>query len=88
MAMSRYGHSYNPGTLNARLKLNRGYISGNIFIWTAVNKLGITYQGKVVNTEILKKLDLMLETSSFLVLILFQDISSFWLTDTAVIIFC
>jgi ABC-type bacteriocin/lantibiotic exporter with double-glycine peptidase domain len=57
MALAGTGHSYNPGTLNTWLKSNGGYASGDLFVWTAINKLGLTYKGKVANANIKKSLD-------------------------------
>lgn len=57
MALSGVGHNYNPGTLNSWLKSNGGYVSGDLFVWTAINKIGLTYHGKIANTEIKHHLD-------------------------------
>jgi hypothetical protein len=57
MALAGTGHSYNPGTLNTWLKEHGGYASGDLFVWTAIDKLGLTYKGKISNTEIKKHLD-------------------------------
>jgi hypothetical protein len=57
MALSGTGHSYNPGTLNTWLKSNGGYVSGDLFVWTSIDKLGLTYKGKISNTDIKKHLD-------------------------------
>lgn len=57
MALAGTGHSYNPGTLNTWLKANGGYASGDLFVWSAINKLGLTYKGAVSNADIKKNLD-------------------------------
>ena len=58
MALSGVGHNYNPGTLNSWLKSNGGYVSGDLFVWSAINKLGLTYHGKISNSEIKHHLDI------------------------------
>lgn len=50
MALAGTGHSYNPQTLNHWLKANGGYVSGDLFVWTAIGKIGLIYEGKVANT--------------------------------------
>ena len=57
MALSGIGKSYNPGTLNTWLKANGGYVSGNLYVWASVNKLGMTFKGFVSNSEIKRNLD-------------------------------
>ena len=57
MALSGCGKSYNPGTLNTWLKSNGGYSGGDLYVWTAINKLGLTFKGFVVNTQIKQNLD-------------------------------
>lgn len=57
MALSGTGHSYNPKTLNTWLKSNGGYVSGDLFVWGSINKLGLTYKGKVANSAIKSNLD-------------------------------
>ncbi len=57
MALSGLGHSYNPATLNTWLIHNGGYVSGDAYVWAAINKLGVTYRGRIPNTEIKKHLD-------------------------------
>jgi ABC-type bacteriocin/lantibiotic exporter with double-glycine peptidase domain len=57
MALAGTGHNYNPGTLNTWLKANGGYASGDLFVWTAIGKLGLTYKGKISNSEIKHHLD-------------------------------
>lgn len=44
------GTAINPGTLNHWLRNNGGY-SGNLFMWGSVNKLGVSYVGKVYSTS-------------------------------------
>ena len=57
MALAGTGHSYNPDTLNNWLKANGGYVSGDLFVWTAIGKLGLNYHGKIANSEIKAHLD-------------------------------
>lgn len=57
MALSGIGHSYNPGTLNTWLKNNGGYASGDLFVWTAIDKFGITYAGRISNSAIKSNID-------------------------------
>lgn len=57
MALSGTGHSYNPHTLNQWLKSNGGYVSGNLFVWASINKIGLTFKGFVSNSAIKSNLD-------------------------------
>lgn len=57
MALAGTGHSYNPSTLNAWLKSHGGYVSGDLFVWGSINSLGLTFEGKVANSQIKTKLD-------------------------------
>jgi hypothetical protein len=50
MALAGTGHSYDPKSLNSWLKSNGGYVSGDLFVWGAINKLGLTYKGHVPNS--------------------------------------
>jgi hypothetical protein len=52
MALAGIGKSYNPSTLNTWLKGHGGYVSGDLFVWASVNPLGLSYVGKVANTNI------------------------------------
>ena len=52
MALAGIGKSYNPGTLNNWLKANGGYVSGDLLVWGAVGKIGLSYQGKISNSAI------------------------------------
>ena len=56
MALSGCGHSYNPSSLNTWLKGHGGYVSGDLFVWASVNSLGISYVGKVANSNIASSL--------------------------------
>ena len=56
MALSGIGKGYNPGTLNTWLKGHGGYVSGDLFVWGSVNSLGLSYQGKVANSNIASSL--------------------------------
>lgn len=57
MALAGTGHNYNPSTLNAWLKGHGGYVSGDLFVWTSINSLGLTYVNKVANSQIKANLD-------------------------------
>lgn len=57
MALAGTGHSYNPGTLNTWLTSHGGYVSGDLFVWTSINSLGLTYEGRVSNSQIKAELD-------------------------------
>lgn len=56
MALAGIGKGYNPGTLNTWLKHNGGYVSGDLFVWGAVSHLGLSYVGKVSNSNIASNL--------------------------------
>ena len=57
MALSGTGHSFNPSTLNKWLKANKGYVSGDSFVWGSINSFGLIYQEKVPNVLIKPNLD-------------------------------
>lgn len=57
MALSGTGHTYNPRTLNQWLKANGGYVSGDLFVWASINKLGLTFGGFISNSAIKSNLD-------------------------------
>ena len=57
MALAGTGHNYNPDTLNNWLKANGGYASGDLFVWGAINKLGLTHKGFISNSQIKGALD-------------------------------
>jgi hypothetical protein len=57
MGLSGAGHSFTPSTLNTWLKNNGGYVSGDLLVWGSLNKLGLTFEGKVANSQIKSKLD-------------------------------
>lgn len=57
MALAGTGHGYNPKTLNQWLKANGGYVSGDLFVWASINKLGLTFGGFVSNANIKSNLD-------------------------------
>lgn len=57
MALSGCGKSYNPSTLNTWLKGHGGYVSGDLFVWGSVNALGLSYIGKVANSNIQAELN-------------------------------
>jgi hypothetical protein len=52
MALAGCGKGYNPSSLNTWLKGHGGYVSGDLFVWGAVNSLGLSYVGKVSNGNI------------------------------------
>ena len=57
MALTGTGHTYNPKTLNQWLKSNGGYVSGDLFVWASINKLGLTFGGFISNADIKKNID-------------------------------
>lgn len=57
MALSGIGHSQTPETLNKWLKANGGYVSGDAYVWAAINKIGLTYKGRISNANIKQHLD-------------------------------
>lgn len=57
MALAGTGKNYNPSTLNAWLKGHGGYVSGDLFVWNSINAIGLTFQGKVANSQIKTQLD-------------------------------
>lgn len=57
MGLSGVGHAYNPSTLNTWLKGHGGYVSGDLFVWASINPIGLTFEGKVSNSQIKAKLD-------------------------------
>lgn len=57
MALAGTGHSYNPSTLNKWLTSNKGYVSGDLLVWGALTPLGLSFEGKVGNSQIKAKLD-------------------------------
>lgn len=56
MALAGIGKGYNPGTLNTWLKGHGGYVSGDLFVWGSVSPLGLSYVGKVSNSNIASNL--------------------------------
>lgn len=57
MALAGTGKNYNPSTLNTWLKANGGYVSGDLFVWGSINRIGLNYQGKVANSQIIANLN-------------------------------
>lgn len=57
MGLAGTGHNYNPSTLNKWLIGNGGYVSGDLLVWGAIGKIGLTFEGKVGNSQIKAKLD-------------------------------
>lgn len=43
------GKGYTPETLNAWLTLNKGYINGNYFVYTSIDRLGVTQFVKLID---------------------------------------
>eukprot|EP00049_Salpingoeca_infusionum_P026476 m.25860 g.25860 ORF g.25860 m.25860 type:complete len:187 (+) comp8775_c1_seq1:113-673(+) len=52
MMLKTKGANYNPGTLNEWLKNNGGYASGDLLVWSAVNKLGVVSFQAIENPDI------------------------------------
>jgi hypothetical protein len=52
MALGGIGKAYNPKSLNIWLKGHNGYVSGDLFVWGSVSTLGLSYVGKVANSQI------------------------------------
>lgn len=46
-----------PAILNRWLTQNGGYVSGDLFVWSAINTFGLTFQAKVANSQIKPNLD-------------------------------
>jgi ABC-type bacteriocin/lantibiotic exporter with double-glycine peptidase domain len=57
MALTGTGHNYNPSTLNAWLKANKGYTNKDDFVWASINTFGLTFEGKIPNSLIRLNLD-------------------------------
>ena len=59
MALAGLGRSENPGTINAWLKANGGYVGGDGLNWSVVDKLGglLHYEGKLSSSVIKSSLD-------------------------------
>ncbi len=57
MALKGTGRDFNPASLNNWLKGHGGYVSGDLFVWGAINSLGLTFQGKVSNSQIAANLN-------------------------------
>ena len=45
------GAQATPKTLNTFLRNNGGYVSGNLFVWGAVNSFGLGFVGKAYNSN-------------------------------------
>jgi hypothetical protein len=52
MGLTGHGITYDPHTLNQWLKGHGGYVNGDLFVWGSVNSLGLTYKGKIANSQI------------------------------------
>jgi len=46
MYLTTRGHEFTPHSLNEWLKGNSGYASGDLLVWSAADKLGLSYQGQ------------------------------------------
>ena len=57
MGLTGTGHEYNPSTLNNWLTANGGYVSGDLLVWGSLGKIGLSFEGKVGNSQINAKLD-------------------------------
>ena len=57
MGLKGTAHDFNPSTLNSWLKTHGGYVSGDLFLWSSINSLGLKFQRKVPNSQIKTKLD-------------------------------
>ena len=57
MALTGVGITHTPSTLNKWLTYHGGYAEYDLLEWSAVNALGLTFQGKFPNSEIKSKLD-------------------------------
>lgn len=44
MYVTTRGHSKDPGQLNEWLKSNGGYAKGDLLVWSAADKLGVSFQ--------------------------------------------
>ena len=56
MALAGIGKKYSPSVLNAWLKKNGGYINGDKFVWGSIAPLGLSYAGKIANSNIASSL--------------------------------
>ena len=52
MGLAGIGKNYNPSTLNTWLKGHGGYVSGDLLVWGSVTSLGLSFIGKVANSQI------------------------------------
>jgi hypothetical protein len=57
MALKGFGQDFNPKTLNSWLINNRGYVSGDLFVWASINTFGLTFRGFISNSAIKKNID-------------------------------
>ncbi len=57
MALSGIGKNFNPSTLNTFLKQNGGYVQDDLYVWAAVNSLGMEFGGFIGNNKIKANLD-------------------------------
>lgn len=52
MGLAGIGKSFNPSTLNTWLKGHGGYVSGDLLVWGSVTSQGLSFIGKVANSQI------------------------------------
>lgn len=57
MALKGFGQDFNPKTLNIWLTNNKGYVSGDLFVWASINTFGLTFKGFISNAAIKKNID-------------------------------
>lgn len=57
IGLTATNHNQNPSTLNAWLKVNKGYANKDDFVWGSLNAFGLTFEGKVPNTLLKINLD-------------------------------
>lgn len=46
------GITYNPSTLNTWLNANKGYVQQDLFVWAAINPLGVKFVGFTTTASI------------------------------------
>jgi hypothetical protein len=52
MALTGFGKVFTPATLNTWLTNNKGYVSGDLFVWASINVHGVTFRGFIDNSKI------------------------------------
>lgn len=56
MTLTALGKNFNPSSLNRWLTSNGGYEDGDLFVWESVFPLGLSYLGRVSNSNIASNL--------------------------------